>query len=135
MSVVSEWMIHMVFTTEGFFEVAIESWYEWNLNPRPYIDHWQYIYVYIYIYIYIFGWLNRNYDSSNLFLPVQLQKSSSTDLRSLWFLSYGNLVRVEEFELHHIYNLHSPTNQFYAWSFHISHDQTGGDWEVPIDFV
>ena len=25
----------MVFTTEGFFEVAIESWPEWNLNLRP----------------------------------------------------------------------------------------------------
>ena len=25
----------MVFTTEGFFEVAIERWPEWNLNPRP----------------------------------------------------------------------------------------------------
>ena len=25
----------MVFTTEGFFEVAIESWPEWYLNPRP----------------------------------------------------------------------------------------------------
>ena len=24
----------MVFTTEGFFEVAIESWPEWDLNPR-----------------------------------------------------------------------------------------------------
>ena len=27
--------IHMVFTTEGFLEVAIESWPEWDLNPRP----------------------------------------------------------------------------------------------------
>ena len=27
--------IYMVFTTEGFLEVAIESWPEWNLNPRP----------------------------------------------------------------------------------------------------
>ena len=27
----------MIFTTEGFFEVAIESWPEWGLNPRPYI--------------------------------------------------------------------------------------------------
>ena len=27
--------IHMVFTTEGFFEVAIESWLEWDLNPHP----------------------------------------------------------------------------------------------------
>ena len=26
--------IYMVFTTEGFFEVAIESWPEWDLNPR-----------------------------------------------------------------------------------------------------
>ena len=25
----------MVFTTEGFFEVAIESWPEWDLNLRP----------------------------------------------------------------------------------------------------
>ena len=25
----------MVFITEGFFEVAIESWSEWDLNPRP----------------------------------------------------------------------------------------------------
>ena len=24
----------MVFTTAGFFEVAIESWPEWDLNPR-----------------------------------------------------------------------------------------------------
>ena len=30
-------MIHMVFTTEGLFEVAIESWPEWDLNPRPLI--------------------------------------------------------------------------------------------------
>ena len=25
----------MVFITEGFFEVAIENWPEWDLNPRP----------------------------------------------------------------------------------------------------
>ena len=25
----------MVFTTEGLFEVAIETWSEWDLNPRP----------------------------------------------------------------------------------------------------
>ena len=24
-----------IFTTEGFFEVAIESWPEWDLNPQP----------------------------------------------------------------------------------------------------
>ena len=27
----------MVFTTEGLFEVAIESWPEWDLNPYIYI--------------------------------------------------------------------------------------------------
>ena len=26
------WFACMVFTTEGFFEVAIESWPEWDLN-------------------------------------------------------------------------------------------------------
>ena len=25
----------MVSTTDGFFEVATESWPEWDLNPRP----------------------------------------------------------------------------------------------------
>ena len=25
----------MIFTTEGLFEVSIESWAEWDLNPRP----------------------------------------------------------------------------------------------------
>ena len=25
----------MLFTTEGFFEVAIESWPEWDSNPHP----------------------------------------------------------------------------------------------------
>ena len=28
-------LINLVFTTEGFFEIAIESWREWDLNPRP----------------------------------------------------------------------------------------------------
>ena len=28
-------MVYMVFTTEGFFEIATESWPEWDLNPRP----------------------------------------------------------------------------------------------------
>ena len=28
-------IIYMVFTTEGFFEVAIENWPKWYLNPRP----------------------------------------------------------------------------------------------------
>ena len=27
--------MYMVFTTEGLFEVAIESRPEWNLKPRP----------------------------------------------------------------------------------------------------
>ena len=25
----------MVFTTEGLFELAMESWPEWDLNPQP----------------------------------------------------------------------------------------------------
>ena len=25
----------MVFAAEGYLEVAIESWREWELNPRP----------------------------------------------------------------------------------------------------
>ena len=27
--------VYMVFTFEGLFKVAIESWSEWDLNPRP----------------------------------------------------------------------------------------------------
>ena len=29
----AEWFIDMVFITEGFFELAIESWPDWDLNP------------------------------------------------------------------------------------------------------
>ena len=29
------WYLLMVFTTEGFLEVAIESWLEWDMNPGP----------------------------------------------------------------------------------------------------
>ena len=36
----------MVFTTEGILEAAIESWPEWDSNPRPP----NFVYVYIYIY-------------------------------------------------------------------------------------
>ena len=25
----------MVFITDGFFDIAIESWPEWGLNPEP----------------------------------------------------------------------------------------------------
>ena len=27
--------VYMVFTTEELLEVSIESWPEWDLNPRP----------------------------------------------------------------------------------------------------
>ena len=27
--------MYVVFTTEDLFEVATESWSEWDLNPRP----------------------------------------------------------------------------------------------------
>ena len=48
----------MVFTTEGFSEVAIESWPEWDLDPQP-LNSTQILYIYIiyilhmYIYIYV----------------------------------------------------------------------------------
>ena len=31
----------MVFTTDTLFEVAIESWPEWDLNPQPLISKFQ----------------------------------------------------------------------------------------------
>ena len=41
----------MVFITEGFFEVAIESWPEWDLNPGP-LNSVQIYYIVIYSNIY-----------------------------------------------------------------------------------
>ena len=29
------YILDMVFTTDRFFEVAIEGWPEWDLNPQP----------------------------------------------------------------------------------------------------
>ena len=60
----------MVFTTEEFLVVAIESWSEWNLNPRPLNSvqtpkptelsgHHVYIYTHIYIYIFIYIYIDR----------------------------------------------------------------------------
>ena len=43
----------MVFTTEGMFEIAIERWPKWNLNPVLNIIY-IYMYIYIYIYVYVF---------------------------------------------------------------------------------
>ena len=43
----------VVFTTEGILQVAIESWPEWDLKPRPLIYYIYAIYMYIYIYIYM----------------------------------------------------------------------------------
>ena len=60
----------MVFTTEGFLEVAIESWPEWDLNPRPlnsvqiyiyiyrYIDRYIFIYIYMCVYVYMYIYVN-----------------------------------------------------------------------------
>ena len=46
----------MVFATEGFLEVAIESWPKWDLNPRPLNSVYiQTIHVYIHIYVCIVG--------------------------------------------------------------------------------
>ena len=41
--------IYMVFFTEGLFEVAIESWPEWDLNPRPHCSGHYYYYYYYFI--------------------------------------------------------------------------------------
>ena len=42
----------MVFTTEGFFEIATESWLEWGLIPRP-LNSVQMLSLSLSIYIYI----------------------------------------------------------------------------------
>ena len=42
----------MVFTTEGFFEIATESWLEWGLIPRP-LNSVQTRYLSLYIHIYL----------------------------------------------------------------------------------
>ena len=41
----------MYITPEGFFQVAIESWPEWDLSPRPLKSFQWDIYIYTYIYI------------------------------------------------------------------------------------
>ena len=54
----------MVFTTEGLFEVAIESWPEWDLNLRPLnsvqiFGIYTYKYINVYVYIYTIELLDR----------------------------------------------------------------------------
>ena len=61
-------MIYMIFITEGFLEVTIESYYrpEWDLNPRPLNSVQEYIYIY-YIYIYCIYIMYNIYDLYNLY--------------------------------------------------------------------
>ena len=40
-----------LFTTEGLFEVATESWPEWDLNQRPHTHTHTHTHTHIYIYI------------------------------------------------------------------------------------
>ena len=88
---------------------------------------YKYIYV-LYIYIYIFTYIYiHSYDWIEITIQVTCYCQSSYESLSqefwdhLWFLSYGNSVRVEDFKLHHISILYSTANQFYAWSLHIDH--------------
>ena len=41
-----KWLIHMVFITEGFSEVVIESWPEWDLKPQPLNSVQMLLYIY-----------------------------------------------------------------------------------------
>ena len=43
--------MQMVLNTEEFLEVALESWSEWDLNPRP-LNSVQTLKLYIHIYMY-----------------------------------------------------------------------------------
>ena len=45
--------IYMIFSTEGFFKVAIESWPEWDLNSQPLKSIYLSIYLCIYLSIYL----------------------------------------------------------------------------------
>ena len=71
--------MQMVFTTEEFLEVTIESWSEWDLNSQRlnsvytlkltdlplyiyiYIYIYMYIYTYIYMYVYIYTYIYNTY--------------------------------------------------------------------------
>ena len=60
----------MVFTTEELFEVAIESWPEWDLNRLSYqamSSTHTLFYIYIYIYIYIQNSLIETDTQMNLY--------------------------------------------------------------------
>ena len=106
----------MVFITEGFLEVAIESWPEWDLNPRPlnsvvYINvciykHIPFIYINA-IYIYIFFFTHYNdmlFLNMMSYIPLCLSKwcgikwcshfwpyCLKTFYRKIWYCSASDL--------------------------------------------
>ena len=79
-----------------------------------------YIYIFTYIYIHSYDWIEITIQVT-CYCQSSYESLSQEFWDHLWFLSYGNSVRVEDFKLHHIYILYSTANQFSAWSLHIDH--------------
>ena len=72
--------IYMVFTTEGFFKIATESWPEWDLNPRPQNSvifilhntlHTGFCYIYIYCIALTVDWKELNKETCSMYVCLQ----------------------------------------------------------------
>ena len=74
----------MVFTTEGFFEVAIEGWPEWELNPR---HNYIYIYTHTHTRIYIMC-------PHETMCPPVYHHNDSVAIHALGHMLYGYILLV-----------------------------------------
>ena len=70
----------MVFTTEGSFEAAIESWPEWDLNPR--LLNYVYLHLYLYLSIHLFIYL-----SIYLFIYLSIHPSIHLSIYLSFYIS------------------------------------------------
>ena len=77
--------IYMVFTTEGFFKIAIESWPEWDLNPQPQNSvifilhntlHTEFCYIYIYCIALTVDWEELNKETCTMCVMYVYKRTS-----------------------------------------------------------
>ena len=84
----------MMFATEEFLEVAIESCSEWDLNPQPLnsahminLTYQAIIYIYIYInYIYIYIYIYIHHVDIHILLTPDKEQKGIWKCSNCWFL-------------------------------------------------
>ena len=100
-------MTHMIFTTEGFFEVAIESRPEWDLNPQllNFVQNSVYILLSCYINVLVFEIYLKHVSFSKYFRAISVASSVQVYINITNYSKEYTYINVYTYMYIHIYIL------------------------------